>query len=846
MHQKIAFYFLLICCFFIVGEAVGQQVQIANFTTDNFGRPLVTIPTDTDHYYILYAKNNSDTAFHAVSMALGTTDSLVLSEPLVALPQNNYHVQAEPLSNPGDEDNDGLDDVTELLGLPSSSPLNPSPAVPAIDGNIFLESSNAFSRLARAGITGDSTNQGELYAVSKIYLVGNTSDSIEGYFINTNEHEFHVNFADAVGIPTQPNGVSFVDDMRGTIIFHPEVISANGVRGLYSFHFGFFNDYSFEIIQRAYDLLAVNMPFLKGNLAYRPRFEIAMDIYEANRSLYDASRIQVVTEEELFEGLNYLALNKEVGFGRLNILEAGQSPSPFDIVISESVPDELPRVAGILTGSVQTPLAHVNLRAIQDGIPNAYIRDVFTNPAIEPLIGQFVKLSIESDTFEIRIATQTEVDNHFESIRPDSIQTLGADLSKTEILPLDQLRFVDVVSVGAKASNIGQLTTLPFDPGTLPEGFAIPFHFYDRFMIHNGFYDVAANFLSDSSFRQNLNQQEQVLKDFRRKIELGIMPTDLLDEISNLQAQFPASEFIRCRSSSNNEDLPGFSGAGLYDSKTHRPDEGHLVNTIRQVFAGLWTYRAFVERDFYKIDHLSAKMGVLVHPSYRDELANGVGVSADPLYGTENQFYLNSQFQEELVTNPDGSVSPEEILLTDAPQGSELEYEIVRQSSLISIGEQLLDSAQLVKTRDYLKLIHDEFEVLYNAENALDFAMEIEFKIDRNNQFIIKQARPWVGFSRSANTPNNPSVVSLLPAYPNPTTKFINFPLNLNEASDELSVRVYDAKGALIQSNQWENLPAGDQTLRMELNTLPIGLYFYEMLISNGASFSGRIFLRSE
>ena len=98
----------------------------------------------------------------------------------------------------------------------------------------------------------------------------------------------------------------------------------------------------------------------------------------------------------------------------------------------------------------------------------------------------------------------------------------------------------------------------------------------------------------------------------------------MLDALQSMHESFPPGTPMRCRSSTNNEDLPGFNGAGLYDSYTHRPDEGHIAKTIKQVWASLWTYRAFEERDFYRVDHLQTAMGVLVHPNYDDELANGV------------------------------------------------------------------------------------------------------------------------------------------------------------------------------------------------------------------------------
>jgi phosphoenolpyruvate synthase/pyruvate phosphate dikinase len=234
-----------------------------------------------------------------------------------------------------------------------------------------------------------------------------------------------------------------------------------------------------------------------------------------------------------------------------------------------------------------------------------------------------------------------------------------------------------------------------------------------------------------------------MLADFRRtRIRHGEIPAELAGRISELQARFGDSIPIRCRSSTNNEDVEGFNGAGLYDSYTHRPDEGALEKTIKQVWASLWNFRAFDERDFYRIDHLYAAMGVAVHRNFDDEVANGVAVTKNPYEPDWPGFYVNVQVGESLVTNPDPAAVPDELLISAIGPSGEWEIQFIRHSSLST--EPVLSTTHLDELRRALQRLHAHFKRVYQHQNDDAFAMDIEFKIDTNDRLVIKQARPWV------------------------------------------------------------------------------------------------------
>ena len=328
------------------------------------------------------------------------------------------------------------------------------------------------------------------------------------------------------------------------------------------------------------------------------------------------------------------------------------------------------------------------------------------------------------------------------------------DLAVTEIRPLGEVGFHDWTAFGVKAANLAVLGTLGFPTGTVPDGFAIPFYFYDEFMKAHDFYTRVGTMLANEDFQTDFEVQDDRLDDLRDDIKDAETPQWIKEALTAMHAQFPEATSLRYRSSTNNEDLPGFNGAGLYDSKTQHPEETEedgISKSLKQVFASLWTFRAFTEREFHRIDHLAAKMGVLVHPNYSDELANGVAVSFDPISEQDGYYYVNTQLGEDLVTNPEAHSVPEEILLDRNGR-----YYVLATSNLVERGQLLMSNEQLRQLGEHLEVIHDHFEALYNPVPAEPFAMEIEFKITSENILAIKQARPWVFSAASQTTPPPP------------------------------------------------------------------------------------------
>lgn len=594
----------------------------------------------------------------------------------------------------------------------------------------------------------------------KFLIVGVDTAKPQLWLMDSKEYAYHYDFATrGLGKPVDLatfNAQTYFTDNRknlaGTLVAHDSFVkegaSRDAPKGAYALEFWPTDPVKASHVAKAFKLIDKALPFAKGRVAYHPAGDTQEQLATREAAAFKRLKVPMLSTKELFHGVTYSPLNPGVGFGTLRVVDGAQgAQTPLtarDVVLFKgSLPNDLAHVGGIISEVPQTPLSHINLKAQQNKTPNAYVKDASSDPKIAGLVGKIVKYEVGANGMEIREATKAEADAWLETQRPPTVQKAPRDLSRKKIEAFANLGAKDAKAYGAKSANIAEMRK--FLPGDMiPDGFGIPFSFYDTFMKQTGLYDEAKKMMADPQFQSDPTKREEMLDAFRRKVRRADVPAELASQITELQSKFPAGQPIRCRSSTNNEDLEGFNGAGLYDSYTHRPDEGNLQSTIKQVWSSLWTFRAFEEREFWRIDHMTAAMGVAVHPNSDDEAANGVAITKNIYDPNWPGFYVNAQVGESLVTNPDPSATPDEMLISAIGPNGEYEIQKIRSSTLTENGQSVLTREQTQELVSVMERIQEHFKQVYGRQGDATFAMDLEFKILSNGKLWVKQARPVV------------------------------------------------------------------------------------------------------
>jgi hypothetical protein len=389
------------------------------------------------------------------------------------------------------------------------------------------------------------------------------------------------------------------------------------------------------------------------------------------------------------------------------------------------------------------------------------LRDARKDPRVAALLGQLVRIRVSGAGFELREATAEEVDAFVRTREPQGERVAPRrDLGVRGVVDLASRSLADLPAIGAKAAQLAELGRIHIGdvgcagPLTVPKNsFAIPVVHYAEHFERSGARELLEQAMAEPDFRVDAARREQVLGDVRRRILETPVEPELLREIEEAIAARFGTERVRFRSSSNTEDLPGFNGAGLYESLSvalgdpdRRVDDG-----LRTVWASLWNTRAYDEREFGHIDQSQVAMGVLVHQTFIAERANVIAISRDLLDPTRADIhYLNAQEGEASVANPAPGVATEQLihhwrLIEGTP---EIEYQA---KSSLTHGSDVLSLRDVQAISCRLRAVHDHFQARLDPgyENRW-FAMDVEIKVvGPERQVVFKQARPY-SFGRTS------------------------------------------------------------------------------------------------
>ena len=341
-----------------------------------------------------------------------------------------------------------------------------------------------------------------------------------------------------------------------------------------------------------------------------------------------------VTQEALIRHQPFMALNPGTATGRLRIVEKADDADtlrPDDIAVLRQVPLSLAPVAGVLTERASTVLSHVNLLAKGWGIPNAYLRDAAS--LLRAHAGQWVELKVAASGYQLRRLTEPEIAAWQLRQQPSNLQTVvrvaRPDLGETRLWPLVALRPRHSAQCGAKAANLGALQLAGIAGTFVPDGFCIPFSHYDQFMRAHHLADRLARMQQLPGFKADPKIRKEALARLRGEIVQWPLDRQTAAEWQGRWQSQLGGRGVFVRSSSNSEDLPGFSGAGLYTTVPNVLTGEALERAVKTVWASVFNFEAWEARSAARFPADAVMMGVFVQAAI-DAANAGVMITRDP------------------------------------------------------------------------------------------------------------------------------------------------------------------------------------------------------------------------
>lgn len=583
--------------------------------------------------------------------------------------------------------------------------------------------------------------------VSSVKIIYNTNDGLM-YYMNSKRYEYHFSFAQAQ-----------LGFNQGNNVFNQTQYLENKDRYLYPANLNYYKNLDKYVL---YLVTANEMPCekikaLHDKILATSYLKDKLFLYD-NRPEFAGCNVPKITPEELYKGQNYQALNLAENYGYLNKVELKDLEDTYlgrhDIVLLNGIPNDVSVVAGIITTEFQTPLSHINVLSHNRGTPNMALRDGWENEAVNELLGELVYLKVRSDSFEMRKATLEEATVFWEQNEPNEVIVLEKNTEVQGLVNLEEADYSYVDIIGGKAANFAEILNVSYQGKPIPtpeSSFAIPFYYYEQHLKSAGLEVFIEEMLQDADFLQYPAVRKARLEDLQDRIEDHPLNPELTELVRTEIKDFADFPSFRFRSSTNAEDLEDFSGAGLYSSYSAKKNDPKktIDRRIKKVWASLWNWRAFEERSYYKIDHTSCVMGILVHRSFPDEDANGVLITKN-LYNSNPGFIINVQYKEYSIVFPEPGILHDQIMLMlwSIVPGQDFMIEYLTFSNIPELnGETVMTDAEIMELGAYSLAVKRHFfrNVPHNCNcTEQDFGLDIEFKVDSEvseRKVYLKQGR---------------------------------------------------------------------------------------------------------
>jgi rifampicin phosphotransferase len=595
-----------------------------------------------------------------------------------------------------------------------------------------ISSRAEFDRLAR--VYTDTA-----YALPHVLFVIDRRNNNRIYYVDSNRYRFHRDFV---------NG-TYLSLERGREFFEHNYLQANRrfILGTLAWQTPV-RRWTFEFWEG--DLIPAEQIALVYEIINRTFFEPVA--YKPNSTRQDEASarlpgVQRVLQSDIAREQEYQPLNLARGIGRIHIIDRLDDTVEIgsnEIIVLNEVPLHLPPVAGIIVSQPSTPLSHINLLARGWGVPNAYIRNAAE--LLRQYDGWWVSFETLRDRYTIQRADLNQLNEYQRRIREvRNVMSPRADLNVRRLAHLREQRARDSIAYGGKSANLGEVMRARLPGITIPGGFSIPFFYYDQFIRENNFEQVIFGLLNDNQFVHNPAYRRERLTELRARLQAGRVNAGLRAEVlRRVRAEFGARG-VFVRSSSNSEDLPNFSGAGLYSSVPNARTDEQIIEGIKTVWASLWNFEAYEARERALVDHSKVYMAVLVQEGINADSA-GVMITTDPFdRANRDAIYISAKrglgirvvegqrIAEQVIFRPRAQAvqvltrSEEDSLLTFDERGGVREIPIT--------GERNVLTDAMVRR---LASVAAQIERIFGGRDQ-----DIEWVV-RGNQIYIVQSRPFV------------------------------------------------------------------------------------------------------